>query len=159
MEFWSKGLGKKTIALHLSRGESLVGEEALCLKGIMEEPVSWEYVMLLDDADLVDFFALLREPGLARYIHSSPGRWKLYAGLVTGGAQIAWLASLALLKRSFGDGVQEERVVIQLPPPSAVKKKSKKRALYRRRLNTTTLEAPTMTPSSSPVPALKAGRA
>ena len=149
MEFWSKGLGTKTIAMGLTDGESLVSEEALCLKGTMAEPVSWEYVMLLDDADLVDFFAILQEPNLAKYIHSSPNRWRLYAGMVLGGAQIAWRALVATWKRRSGSLAQEERAVIQLPPPSMVKKKKqKKKALYLRRLTTTTLEAPTMTPTS-----------
>ena len=146
MEFWSKGLGKKTIALGLSKGESLVSEDALCLKGIMEEPVSWEYVMLLEEADIVDFFAILQEPSLAKYVHGSPNRWHLYAGLVKGGAQIAWRAIAAMCKRSLGVVEPGEKVVIQLPPPSMVRKK-KRQVLYRRRLSTTTLEAPTMTSS------------
>ncbi len=149
MEFWSKGLGKKTIALGLTQGESLLSEEALCLKGVMEEPVSWEYVMLLDETDMVDFVAILQEPTLAKYIHSSPNRWHLYAGLVKGGAQIAWRAIRMIWRRRFGNAVQEEKVVIQLPPPSMVKKKRKKKVLYRRRLSTTTLAAPTPTPLRS----------
>jgi hypothetical protein len=149
MEFWSKGLGKKTIAMGLSNGESLVSEDALCLRGIMEEPVSWEYVMLLDEADIKDFFALLQEPGLAKYIHSSPNRWPLYAGLVKGGAQIAWRAIVFALTSKSGSEAQQKKVLIQLPPPSTITKKKKKKALYRRRLSTTTLKAPTMTPASS----------
>ncbi len=149
MEFWSKGLGKKTIAMELSKGESLVGEDALCIQGIMDAPVSWEYVMLLDEEDIRDFFALLQEPGLAKYVHSSPNRWHLYAGLVKGGVQIAWRALVAALMRSFGSGVQEPRAAIELPPPAAVKTKKKKKVLYRRRLKTTTLKAPTMTPATS----------
>jgi len=47
MEFWSKGLGKMTIALTLTTGETLKSEGTLCLRGNMEEPVSWEYVMKL----------------------------------------------------------------------------------------------------------------
>lgn len=146
MEFWSKGLGKKTIALGLTKGESMLSEDALCLKGVMEEPVSWEYVMLMDETDIVDFFAILQEPSLAKYVHSSPNRWHLYFGLLKGGAQIAWLVIRAALQRTFGNAPQEERVMIQLPPPSLIKKKRKKKILYRRRLSTTTLEAPTMTP-------------
>ncbi|MBW2275137.1 MAG: hypothetical protein JRG96_17860 [Deltaproteobacteria bacterium] len=145
MEFWSKGLGKKTIAMGLTEGESSVSEDALCLKGVMEAPVSWEYVMLLDEADLIDFFALLQEPRLAAYVHSSPNRWKLYAGFVVGGVQIAWLAIQALLRRSFGGAAQEERLVIQLPPPSVARDKKKKKVLYKRRLDTTNLKAPTHT--------------
>jgi len=148
MEFWSKGLGKRTIVMGLTSGESLVSEKALCLKGVMDAPVSWEYVMLLTEADLADFFGLLREPGLARYIHSSPNRWRLYSGFVKGALQIAWLVTTAALRRRFGRAVPEERVVIQLPPPYVVKKAKRKRA-YRRRLSTTTIAAPTMGGGSS----------
>ncbi|MAE94669.1 MAG: hypothetical protein CL910_08420 [Deltaproteobacteria bacterium] len=148
MEFWSKGLGKKTIALGLTKGESLVSHEGLCLKGTMDEPVSWEYVMLLDEPDIADFFAILQEPNLARYIHDSPRRWHLYFGMVKGGVQIAGRVVAAMWKRRSGNAPQEERVTIQLPPPSMLKKKKRKKVLYRRRLGATTLEAPRMSPSS-----------
>ncbi|MCP3986549.1 MAG: hypothetical protein GY723_19370 [bacterium] len=150
MEFWSKGLGKKTIAMQLSGGESLVSEEALCLKGTMEEPVSWEYVMLIDESDLVDFVAILQEPNLAKYIHASPNRWHLYTGLVMGAVQVAIRVFGAFWKRRFGSEPLEEKVVIELPPPSMLKKKRKK-ALYRRRLTTTTLAAPAASPPPSTV--------
>jgi hypothetical protein len=144
----------------LTKGESLVSEEALCLKGIMDEPVTWEYVMLLSEADLIDFFALLQEPSLAKYVHDSPHRWRLYGGFVAGAVQVAWLVVIALLRRRFGSGVEEERVVIQLPPPSVIKKR-KKRA-YRRRLSTTTIAVPTMRGAAStsvPAEAREAGSA
>jgi hypothetical protein len=160
MEFWSKGLGKRTIAMGLTKGESLVSEEALCLKGVMDEPVSWEYVMLLTEADLVDFFALLREPDLAKYVHDSPDRWRLYAGFVIGGVQIAWRALNALLRRRFGSAAPEERAVIQLPPPALMKdRKKRKKSAYRRRLGTTTIAAPTMggqSPTNEPAESLSA---
>jgi hypothetical protein len=162
MEFWSKGLGKKTIAMGLSSGESMMSEDSLCLKGIMDEPVSWEYVMLLDEDDLNDFFAILQEPSLARYIHRSPNRWRLYAGLAKGGVQIASRVIASLLKSAFGNAPQAEKVVIELPPPAAVKKKKTKIVLYRRKLSTTTLKAPSMTPGVSidvSTGAFKAGQA
>jgi hypothetical protein len=163
MEFWSKGLGKRTIEMGLSKGESLVSEDALCVKGVMEEPVSWEYVMLLDETDIDDFFAILQEPSLASYIHGSPDRWHLYAGLVKGGAQIAWRVIVVMWNGRFGNLVQEERVAIQLPPPSVIKKRKKKKVLYRRRLSTTSLQAPSMLPPPSPstasVGTFKAGQA
>jgi hypothetical protein len=63
----------------------------------------------------------------------------------------------------FGNVAQEERVAIQLPPPSVIKKRKKKKVLYRRRLSTTSLQAPSMLPSSSPssasVGTFKAGQA
>lgn len=143
MEFWSKGLGKRTIALGLSRGESVLSAEALCLRGTMEEPVSWEYVMLLEESDVGDFFALLREPELARFIHASPDRWRLYAGFVVGAAQVAWLVLKSAVGRRSGRIASSERVVIQLPPPYVIEKRKRKTA-YRRRLSTTAVAAPSM---------------
>ena len=163
MEFWSKGLGKRTIEMGLSKGESIVSEDALCLKGVMEEPVSWEYVMLLDETDIDDFFSILKEPSLASYIHNSPNRWRLYAGLVKGGALIVWRVLVTISKRKLGNPVLEERIAIQLPPPSMITKRTKKRVLYRRRLTITNLQAPSMRPSSSSnaasVGTFKAGQA
>jgi len=77
MEFWSKGLGKRLIALTLTGGEPLRSEGTLCLRGNMEEPVSWEYVMKLSEEDLVDFFLLLKDPAVADYLFESENRWKL----------------------------------------------------------------------------------
>lgn len=143
MEFWSKGLGKRTIALGLARGESVLSVDALCLRGTMEEPVSWEYVMLLEESDMGDFFALLREPELARFIHASPDRWRLYAGFLVGAAQVAWLVLKAAVGRHSGRIASSERAVIQLPPPYVIEKR-KKKTTYRRRLSTTAVEAPAM---------------
>jgi hypothetical protein len=143
MEFWSKGLGKRTIAMGLSGGESLLSMEALCLRGTMKEPVSWEYVMLLEEPDVGDFFALLREPELARFIHASPDRWRLYAGFVVGAAQVAWLVLKAAVRRRSGRIGSGERPAIQLPPPYVIEKR-KKRTAYRRRLSTTAVETPAM---------------
>jgi len=123
----------------------------------MDEPVSWEYVMLLDEADLNDFFSLLKEPELARYVHASPNRWRIYGSFVVGAAQIAWRAITATVGRRLGRSAEVERVVIQLPPPSMLKKRKKKRA-YRRRLSTTTIEAPSMT-GGTPTDATGATRA
>ena len=162
MEFWSKGLGKKTIAMSLTKGESSLSEDALCLKGVMEEPITWEYVMLLDEADLKDFFALLQEPQPARFIYDSPNRWYIYAGFVKGGAQIAGRAILTMLRHSFGSAAVEAREKIQLPPPSMIKARKKRgkerNPPYKRRLSTTTLEAPTMG-RNRPAEALSAGGA
>ncbi len=153
MEFWSKGLGKKTIAMAFSKGEAIVAEDGLCVRGIMDAPVSWEYVMLLEETDLRDFFALLQEPSFARYVHNSPNRWSIYAQFVMGGIQIGLGALVTITKSKLGAGAPGEKAVIQIPPPSAIRKKTKKKVekkvLYRRRLSTTTLKAPTMTPSSS----------
>ena len=110
MDFWSKGLGERTIALSLAQAESLKSEGTLCLRGRMKEPVSWEYIMRLAEDDLVDFFALLKEPALADYLYRSPKRWQLYAGLIRGGLQLALLVLVAVLRRTFAREIEEEEV-------------------------------------------------
>jgi len=140
MQFWSKGLGKKTIELFLSKGEALAGDDLFYLKGQMEAPVSWEYIMPLRDDDLVDFLALLREPALARYVHAAPGRWKLYIGMLAGGLHLAALIVGALLRQALGRGPVQAVTTLQIPPPS-----ERKRVKRRRRLGSKTTRAPSRT--------------
>jgi hypothetical protein len=142
MDFWSKGLGERTIALSLARSESLKSEGTLCLRGRMEEPVSWEYIMRLTGDDLADFFALLKEPALADYLYRSPNRWRLYAGLIRGGLQLALLVLMAALRRAFARDTEEEEVVIQVPP----RPERKRGRPVRRRLGSRTIAAPAPEP-------------
>ena len=116
MEFWSKGLGEQTIALALTESEPLKSEGMLYLRGRMEEPVSWEYIMRLSEDDMLDFFALLKEPAVADHLFESPNRWRLYREMVVGGLRLALLVLAASVRRLLGREEQEEEVVIQVPP-------------------------------------------
>jgi hypothetical protein len=139
MEFWSKGLGKRLIALTLTKGEPLHSEGTLCLRGNMEEPVSWEYVMKLTEEDLVDFFMLLRDPVVADYIFESDNRWKLYGGMITGGVQLGTKIVVELLRNALGRAEVDEDVPIQIPPPS-------ERKLTKRKVKRRLSGKPTFTP-------------
>ncbi|UCE87469.1 MAG: hypothetical protein JSU66_07085 [Deltaproteobacteria bacterium] len=139
MEFWSKGLGRRTIELTLQKGETLKSEGTLCLRGNMEEPVSWEYVMKLAEDDLVDFFALLKEPAVADFIHDSPNRWRLYRDILVGGMQLGVRIVTEILRRLLGRAQEDEDVVIQVPPPTDRKRK---KGPVRRRLGSKTTAAP-----------------
>ena len=143
MDFWSKGLGEQTIALSLTDSEPLKSEGTLYLKGRMEEPVSWEYIMRLSEDDMVDFFALLKEPALADYLYESPNRWRLYGDMVLGSLRLALLVLAAVVRRLLGRETQEEEVVIQVPP---VAERKRERPL-RRRLGAKATVTPTLEPS------------
>jgi hypothetical protein len=149
MEFCSKGLGKKTLTMSFSKADSLLSDDSQwCLKGVLEEPITWEYILLFEEADLGDFFALLQEKEFAAYIHRSPHRWRFYIGLAIGALQIAWRVVTEALRRNSSATIEAERVAITLPPASSQKKAGKRRKNppYRRRLSTTVLEAPTVRP-------------
>ena len=138
MEFWSKGLGEQTIALSLTESEPLKSEGMLYLKGRMEEPVSWEYIMSLSEDDMLDFFALLKEPAVADHLFESPNRWRIYREMILGGLRLAFLVLTGGLRRLLGREAQEEEVVIQVPP---VPERRRKRA-GRRRLGSKASSAP-----------------
>jgi hypothetical protein len=141
MEFWSKGLGKRLIALTLSKGESLKSEGTLTLRGNMEEPVSWEYVMKLTDDDLVDFFLLLKDPAVADFLYESENRWRLYGGMIAGGIVLGVRVVTELLRNALGRARVDEDVVIQIPPPS--ERTLKKRKTVKRRLSGKATPTPT----------------
>ncbi len=152
MQFWSKGLGKKTIQLYMSKGESLTGGDFLYLRGTMEAPVSWEYIMPMRGEDIVDFLALLKDPDVARFVHGSERRWELYGAMVTRGLALAGLVALEAIRTIFGRAKPQEGELIQVPPPSVMKKSRKKaskeapvRKAYKRRLGSKTTSAPSLT--------------
>jgi hypothetical protein len=153
MEFRSKGLGKKTIRLYLSKGESIKSGELLYLRGQMEAPVEWEYIMPMRGGDIVDFFALLKDPSVAAFIHQSPKRWQLYGAMIVQGLALAGLVIAQAVRHALGRVEAEQPVVIEVPPPSVLKKKRKKKAAgdarparkpYRRRLGRKTTSAPSI---------------
>lgn len=172
MQFWSKGLGKKTINLYLSKGETVRSGDSLYVKGTMEAPVDWDYIMPLKGHDIVDFFDLLRDPTIPRYIHSSPHRWKLYGAMIFQGLYLAAAVVFAGAKQAFGGNKVEEHIAIEVPPPSFMKQKKRKKAAARaraaggdtapveeapaqrrprrRRLSTRTMSAPSLTTGMKP---------
>jgi len=141
MKFWSKGLGKLTVDLHLNKGKVVRSSGMLYLQGDMEAPVDWEYIMPLDEGDIVDFMALLRDPSLANYVNGNPNKWKIYGGMIAGGLQLG-AAVVKEIYQSWGAEPEPEAAPIQVPPPIERPKKGAKKRPARRRLGSKTLSAP-----------------
>ncbi len=117
MEFWSKGLGRQTVDLYLGKAETAKSGDMLYLKGTMEEPVLWDYIMPLSGDDVADFFALMKDPKIVEFIHQSPDRWKIYGFMITGGVRLAWLIAKALVLSFFRKIDPAQEPVIVVPPP------------------------------------------
>ncbi len=116
MDFWSKGLGKRTVSLRLSDGEAIKSGDRLYVRGTTEEPVVWDYIMPLQGDDLVEVVGLLGDRRVVEYLYRSPDRWRLYGSLVLGGARF-----LVLLLKYMIIGKRKpapEEPTIQVPPPS-----------------------------------------
>jgi len=123
MDFWSKGLGKRTVCVDLAHSEAVKSGDVLYLKGTMEEPVTWDYIMRLQSEDIVEFMAMLRDPGVADYIWASPRRWRLYGRLLVGGVVLVWLLAVAMVRALLGRTPVEEPK-IELPPPVVRKRRT-----------------------------------
>lgn len=153
MEFWSKGLGTKTLELRLLKGRTLRNEDVIYLEGRLEAPVSWDYIMPMRGDDVVDFFELLREPALARYVHGSPQRGRILLALMRHGVALAGLVVLQTVRSALGLLPPAEHVALDVPPASVLEKKKRKKAAeatparkpYRRRLAHATTSAPSLT--------------
>ncbi|MCE7883330.1 MAG: hypothetical protein DYH08_05595 [Actinobacteria bacterium ATB1] len=136
MDFWSKGLGKRTVSVDLAKSEAVKSDDVLYLKGTMEEPITWDYIMRLRADDMVEFMGLLRDPRVADYIYDSPNRWRLYARLLLGGVRLLWLVVVAVVRGRFGRG-GVDGPHIELPPPIERRRPVARQRKSRRRLTST----------------------
>lgn len=139
MDFWSKGLGKRTVTVDLANGEAVKSGDALYLKGTMEEPITWDYIMRLRTDDIVEFVTLLRDPRVAEFVHGSPHRWRLYARMLSGVVVLGWLVAVAMVRGLF-DRTPVEEPTVELPPPIARRRPvegAARRRRTRRRLEST----------------------
>ena len=130
MEFRSKGLGKRMVALRLSKAKTVKSGDKLYISGTMDEPIKWDYMIVLDGGDIADFVGLLGERHLADYIWHSPDRWRLYRTLLTGGSRFALLVARARIHLHIDD-TQPVEPTIQVPPPRDRKRRN---VVTRRRL-------------------------
>jgi hypothetical protein len=137
MDFWSKGLGKRTVCVDLANSEATKSGEALYLRGTMEQPITWDYIMLLRSQDIVEFMGMLRDPRVADYIWDSPRRGWIYKKLLLGGLGLIWLLLLTLVRSVFRR-TQVEEPQIQLPPPIERKRPTTARKRRTRRRLTAT---------------------
>lgn len=151
MEFRSKGLGRRTVAMRLSGATTVKSGDKLYLSGTMDEPMTWDYIVVLDNDDLVDFVGLLGERTFAEYLWRSPDRWKLYATLVRRGGAFVVALLAGIVRRRRGAPAPVEPT-IEVPPP---RDRTKRATVSRRRLgarrDAARSDAATDTPDAAPV--------
>ncbi len=116
MDFWSKGLGNRTVSLRLGNGDAVKSGDKLYVKGQTEEPIVWDYIMPVRSTDLVEFVDLLRDEHLVEYLYRSPHRWRLYWTLLVGGLRFVGLLAKYMVVDRHRPAPEEP--TIQVPPPS-----------------------------------------
>jgi len=131
MQFWSKGLGKRTLELKLRNAKVIKSGNLLYLKGDLEEPVSWDYIMPIDSADLGEFLGLLGQPEVAEFLYRSPQRGRLYLSLAKGGLRFVGLLVARIIKDVRAPGPEEPTIAV--PPPRDRRTRTKAKVKTRRR--------------------------
>ena len=102
MDFWSKGLGKRTVCLYLRDGAGSPRAGAGCTWRRMDEPMSWDYIMPLEASEFAEFMGLLREPEVASFLYHSPKRNAVYRTLVVDGLRLVLRLVAAIVRHPIG---------------------------------------------------------
>jgi len=99
MEFWSKGLGKRSLGIACGTEEVSVEDGLVHLRGTVQPPLSWAYTITMDEADWAGFFEIALGPTVVRYL-LHPRRWHL--ALRAGWHFVAFLVAytIALSRRA-----------------------------------------------------------
>ena len=90
MRFWSKGLGDRELVIDLSRGNlSNEPNNEVVMRGIISEPVKWNYEVTLFDTDVRGILRVALTPQALIYFAKNIGGLGQYF--------------VRLFKRDFGD--------------------------------------------------------
>jgi hypothetical protein len=68
MEFWSKGLGRRSLVLELGSEKVEADAQRVALSGNVAAPVTWNYIMYLEPRDWTRFFELALRGEMATYL-------------------------------------------------------------------------------------------
>lgn len=74
MQFWSKGLGKRSMGIDCGTERVEVQEEKMILHGKTRPPLNWQYAMEMGIKDWEEFFQVAFHPEVVKYL-LYPGRW------------------------------------------------------------------------------------
>ncbi len=68
MRFWSKGLGKRCLAMDCGKEAVAIEGSAMVLSGKVRPPLGWAYTITMDETDWLDFIELTLHPAMIRYL-------------------------------------------------------------------------------------------
>ncbi len=76
MEFWSTGLGKKSMGIRVGEEAVKVAGNDVLLTGTVRPPLSWHYTITMDKDDWVEFLETAFHPVIVSYL-IKPGKWRV----------------------------------------------------------------------------------
>jgi hypothetical protein len=83
MRFWSKGLGERELVIDLSRGNLTREEGKIFMRGVITEPVAWNYEVTLFDEDIRGILRVMLSPqALIYFLKNLPGAFTFIIRLI-----------------------------------------------------------------------------
>lgn len=73
MEFWSTGLGKRSMGISIGEETIKVPGNEVLLTGTVRPPLSWHYTIVMDKEDWVEFLETAFHPVIISYL-VKPGK-------------------------------------------------------------------------------------
>jgi len=107
MKLWSKGLGKRTLVLHLAEAEVEDAGEELLIKGVIKEPVWWEYTIRMTEDDVLDFFKVAVNRTAVGYLVSSRKAGRLFVKITLELVKLLFLWISLWLGKPLRKGARE----------------------------------------------------
>jgi hypothetical protein len=68
MRFWSKGLGKRCLAMDCGMETVAIDGPTMVLSGKVRPPLGWAYTITMDETDWLDFIELTLHPTIVRHL-------------------------------------------------------------------------------------------
>lgn len=91
MILWSKGLGKLVLRMSLAeRSATRDRDGILVIDGTMGAPTHWDYAVNMDEADVLDFVELLKQPAPVRFVTEAQAPGRLVWTALISGVMFAW---------------------------------------------------------------------
>ncbi len=75
MEFWSTGLGKRSMGIDIGAEDIKIADSDVQLAGTVRPPLSWHYTINMDKDDWVEFLETAFHPVIVGYL-VQPAKWR-----------------------------------------------------------------------------------
>jgi hypothetical protein len=98
MQFWSKGLGKRSLGIDCGSESVSVENGLVQLRGTVKPPLTWTYTITMDAADWAGCFDVALGPPVVRYL-LHPKRWPLALRAAWHFAAFLWAYGMTLRGR------------------------------------------------------------
>jgi hypothetical protein len=78
MEFWSTGLGKRSMVISVGKETVKVSGNDVIMTGTVSPPLSWHYTITMDKDDWIEFLETAFHPAIISYLIKPGKRYVMF---------------------------------------------------------------------------------